>query len=68
MDGRPRIAVLFRYPIHVHEDLNNIFPNVLRRLSDTADLHYISYKSTKKHPLHDHPGIRIHELPVGSTC
>ena len=65
MDGRPRIAVLFRYPIHVHEDLNNIFPNVLRRLSDTADLHYISYKSTKKHPLHDHPGIRIHELPLG---
>jgi len=64
MDGRPRIAVLFRYPIHVHEDLNNIFPNVLRRLSDTTDVHYISFRSTKIHPLHNHSGINFHELPL----
>ncbi len=64
MAVRPRIAVLFRYPIHVHEDLNNIFPNVLRQLGETADIHYISYRSTKHHPLRAAGKIHFHELPL----
>lgn len=65
MEPRPRIAILFRYPIHDHEDLNNIFPGVMKRLAESCEVHYLSHRSTRPHPLHQHPGLFFHELPWG---
>jgi glycosyltransferase involved in cell wall biosynthesis len=64
MERRPLIVTLFRYPIHEHEALNNVFPRVLRELSTRADIHHFSFRSTRRHELHDQPHVTFHELPL----
>jgi glycosyltransferase involved in cell wall biosynthesis len=59
---RPVIVSVFRYPLHDHEAMTNVYPRVMGALAESMDVHHFCYRSKKKHWLENNPGFFLHTM------